>query len=114
MGEDDLVRIVETARLLTRHRQHRQYRPGNQAEGPLRTSRQACADDADGADAKAALFGGLFRLADAENTIDRWKPFSSLAAPASSAAIPAKRSLRTASYRSHLTTYREGHADFVR
>jgi hypothetical protein len=50
---------------------------------------------------------GLFSLADAENAIDRWKPFWSLAAPASSAATPAKRSPRTASYRSHLTIDRE-------
>jgi hypothetical protein len=51
----------------------------------------------------------IISLAAAENATNRWKPFSSLAAPASSAATPAKRSPRTASYRSHLT-----HADFVR
>ena len=34
----------------------------------------------------------LLRLADAEDTIDRWKPFSSLAVPASSAATPVRRS----------------------
>src|SRR6202048_689297 len=64
--------------------------------GPTRTPKAACADGADGADE-----------ADAENPIDLWKPFSSLAAPASSAVTSAKRSPRTAFYRSHLTTCRE-------
>ena len=37
MGADDHRRIVETARLLNWHFQHRQYRPGDQApRGPVR------------------------------------------------------------------------------
>ena len=35
--------------------QHRQYRPVIRPEGPIWTPREACAGDADGADAKSAL-----------------------------------------------------------
>jgi hypothetical protein len=50
--------IVDAARLLTGYRQHRQYRRGDQARGGH--FRGVCADDADGADAKAALAGDYF------------------------------------------------------
>jgi hypothetical protein len=37
-------------------------------------------------------FPGIVCLADAENTIDQWEPFSSLAVPGLSAARPVRRS----------------------
>jgi hypothetical protein len=61
MGEGVFViTIVHPARLLTRHRQHRQYRPGDQARGGHFGRLETCADNADGADAKAALPGDYF------------------------------------------------------
>jgi hypothetical protein len=106
------------------HRQHRRHgtavdwgssassvRPGDQGpKGPLRTAREACADDADGAD---ATFSGLISLADAENTIDRWKPFSSLAVPGSSAATPVRRSPHLVGSQFAFYDLSRGHGDFT-
>jgi hypothetical protein len=92
------ISIVDTARRLTGHRQHRQYRRGDQARGgPLGRP-------------KRRVQTMLTVPTKRRLKIDPWK-FSSLAAPASSAATSAKRSPRTPVAFNDLL---RGHADFVR
>ena len=59
-GKDGHRSILDTSRLLTRHRQHRQYRRGDQARGGHFGRPETCADSANGAEAKAALSGDYF------------------------------------------------------